>query len=65
MSDDDPTDRLRTLLRHSKNVKQIARDTGVGYLKLHRFTKGRTRIISLNDADRVLRHLTGRGAGES
>ena len=64
MSDDEPSDRLRTLLRQAKNVKQIARDTGVGYHKLHRFTKGRTRIISLNDADRVLRHLTGKGVTE-
>ena len=44
------------------DVRQIARKSRVSYSKLVRWTNGRTLFISLNDADRVSRTLTGKGA---
>lgn len=53
---------IRTLICQSgRTTKEIADSAGVSRHILWNFVSGRTPDLSTGDADKVLRHLTGKG----
>jgi hypothetical protein len=62
MSDNEIADRIRTLIRETGTpLTQIAENSGVSRHILWNFVSGRTSDLSASDADKVMRHLTGKG----
>lgn len=57
---EDPKEKLRGLLE-GRNLKQVAKDSGVPYHALWHWATGRGDKFDLGHADKVLRHLTGTG----